>query len=72
MQRPRSSLLTSLALLLTGVVLALAACSSNSVSGSEPKPSHSQNAETKATARSSSGMQARMVEAALANVRRAQ
>ena len=50
MSRQRSRLFRSRLLLLVAGTLALAACNSSSVSGSQPKPSTATNAEGKAPA----------------------
>jgi hypothetical protein len=69
MHRQRSRLLGSGILLLLAGTLVLAACNSDSVSGSQPNTSKTTNAEGKSAASPSGSRPKGLIEAAIANTR---
>lgn len=68
MHGPRSRFLAISFVLLIVAALALTACNSTSVSGSQTKPGSSANAEAKSPSRPGARSQG-MVDAAIANIR---
>lgn len=69
MHGQRSRLLGSGILLLVAATLALAACNSNSVSGSQPKGSQATNAETKSPASPNGSSAQGLIGAAISSTR---
>jgi uncharacterized lipoprotein YajG len=67
--RQRSRLLGSGILVLLAGTLILAACNSSSVSGTQPKPSTSTNAEAKAAPKAGVAQSKGLIDAALEQVK---